>query len=154
MRYPRRRTDGAPFFIGRPKRAGPFTLGARGAKRPRATPIGPEDAGVYVLELREGRFYVGKSTAIAARLRQHAEGTGATCARGFVRRVAPVTPRIDDLEAWERAETLTRMHAHGISKVRGWMYTAPSLGPALRDHAFQQVCEKLDLCRREQQRIS
>ena len=105
--------------------------------------------GVYVLEKPGGEYYVGKSANIGERLRQHASGSGATCARGSVRRVAPMTPALTwDLEAWERAETLARMRAHGISKVRGWMYTSPVLSDAEREHAFHQVCEKHDLCRR------
>jgi hypothetical protein len=106
-------------------------------------------AGVYVLEKPGGEFYVGKSGNIGERIRQHMEGSGASCARGGMRRVAPMTPAISrDLEAWERAETLARMREHGISKVRGWMYTSPVLTDAEREHAFQQVCERHDLCRR------
>lgn len=150
------RVDLAPLFVGRPTRHSPYTLG--GPPRKGGRTVEPfllglgegriSDVGVYVLELRDGRYYVGKSASIAARLRQHAAGTGACCAKGFVRRVAPITPHSSDLEAWERAETLARMHRHGISRVRGWMYTCPAMPPHQREHAFQQVCEKLDLCRR------
>jgi predicted GIY-YIG superfamily endonuclease len=105
--------------------------------------------GVYVLQKDDGTFYVGKSGNIAERLRQHANGTGASCAKGNVRRVNTMTPPIsEDLEAWERAETLTRMRQYGISRVRGWMYTTPDLSESQREHAFQQVCEKHDLCRK------
>ena len=118
-----------------------FLLGARAAE------LADED-GVYVLELDDGRYYVGKSHRVEERLRQHAEGAGAACAKGYLRRVPPLTPRADDFEAWERAETLARMRRHGIGRVRGWMYTAPELGDAMREHAYQQVCERFDLCLR------
>lgn len=105
--------------------------------------------GVYVLQKEDGSFYVGKSLNVAERLKQHANGTGASCAHGSVRRVPTTTsPIVDDLEAWERAETLTRMRHFGISRVRGWMYTTPKLSDSQREHAFQQVCEKHDLCRK------
>ena len=91
---------------------------------------------------------MGKSAGIAERLRQHAAGEGAACAKGFLRRISPLTPHMHDLEAWERAETLARMRKHGIASVRGWMYTAPELGQYLREHAYQQICERFDLCRR------
>jgi predicted GIY-YIG superfamily endonuclease len=156
-----RRPFARAFLVGRPTRPGPFTLGARKLQPPprrarasctRAADTEPTDAGgnagVYVLELPDGRYYVGKSTAIDARLRQHAAGEGASCARGYLCRVPPITPRASDLEAWERSETLARMHRHGIARVRGWMYTTPGMGHAQHEHAFRQVCEKLDLCRR------
>jgi hypothetical protein len=62
--------------------------------------------------------------------------------------VAPLTQPDDDTEAWERAETLARMHRAGISKVRGWMFTAPELTEPQRETAFAQVCERFDLCRK------
>ena len=106
------------------------------------------EAGVYVLELPQGRYYVGKSGNVEDRLEQHRGGTGASCAEGFRRRVPPLTPPDDDAEAWERAETLARMRRHGISRVRGWMFTSPELTDAQREAAFSQVCERFDLCRR------
>lgn len=106
------------------------------------------NTGVYVLSLPHGGIYVGKSSDIEERLRQHRSGGGAACAKDFLRRIAPMTPPTADLEAWERAETLARMYAHGISKVRGWMYTAPEMDHVQREHAFGQVCERFDLCRR------
>ncbi len=130
----------AAYLLGRP----PPALGGKPA-RVRGSPLG----GVYVLEKADGSFYVGKSGNIPERIRQHAAGEGASCARGFVRRVTPITEENEaDPEAWERSETLARMHRHGISRVRGWMYTTPSLTEAQRDHAFGQVCERMDLCRR------
>ena len=116
-------------------------------RKPTASPPWPA-SGVYVLELPGGRYYVGKSGDIPERLRQHASGEGSACAKGFIRRAPVITPRTADLESWERAETLARMRRHGNGRVRGWLYTAPELGPAMREHAFQQVCERFDLCRR------
>ena len=153
-------TRASPYVIGKPKdRAGPhvvgrvkpsqFVLGGGAA----LAPLPPEGGrGVYVLELGDGGFYVGKSNDIEERLRQHAGGEagkkGAVCAKGFVGRVAPLTPRCEDLEAWERAETLARMYKHGIGRVRGWMYTSQEMSETQREHAFAQICEKHDLCRR------
>jgi hypothetical protein len=146
---------GTPFTVGKLRPRGPHVVGKRqgGAASagfllgPRAADLADGD-GVYVLELEQGRYYVGKSHCVEERLRQHAEGAGAACAKGYLRRVPPLTPRADDFEAWERAETLARMRRHGIGRVRGWMYTAPELGDAMREHAYQQVCERFDLCRR------
>lgn len=129
---------GGAYIIGG-KRSAEFTLG----------PQGLTNEGVYVLQMPWGGFYVGKSKNIEERLRQHESGKdlGAVCAKGFIRRVPVITTRQTDFESWERAETLTLMHKHGIGKVRGWFYTSPELTPSQREHAFQQVCEKFDLCR-------
>ena len=144
---------GGFFVVGRPRplRAAAFLLGRPPpslSAKARAREPASGDCGVYVLEKADGSFYVGKSGNIPERIRQHAAGEGASCARGFVRRVPPLTEETADHEAWERAETLARMHRHGVSRVRGWMYTTPAMSEAHRDHAFRQVCEKMDLCRR------
>ena len=133
-----KRPRGGAFIVGG-KRSAEFTLG----------PQGLTNEGVYVLQMPGGGFYVGKSGNVEERLRQHegGGGAGAVCAKGFLRQVPAVTPRQADFESWERAETLTLMHRHGIGKVRGWFYTSPELTPSQREHAFQQVCEKFDLCR-------
>ena len=129
----------ASAFIVGAARSGAFTLGRAGLA----------NEGVYVLAMPRGGYYVGKSMDIEARVRQHEGGSegGALCAKGFIRRVAPVTPRQADTECWERTETLALMHRHGLGKVRGWLYTSRDLSPGQREHAFQQVCEKFDLCR-------
>lgn len=114
------------------------------------------EIGVYVLQLQKDYFYVGKSFNIEERIKQHMqhdmfEGDykGAYCARNIIRRVNPLTVSIpNDLEAWERAETLERMYEHGIHKVRGWMFTLPVLTRDMWDSAFRQICERFDLCRK------
>jgi predicted GIY-YIG superfamily endonuclease len=143
---------GSAHTVGRPKaKDGPSvhviakTSAAAASKALRAARA--ED-GVYVLELPGGMFYVGKSGNIEERLEQHRKGEGAACVKGFLRRLAPLTPADEDAEAWERAETLARMRRHGIVRVRGWMFTAPELSEAQKEAAFGQVCERFDLCRR------
>jgi len=155
-------TRASPYVIGKPRdRAGSHVVGrlkpaqfvlggGGGAALAPLPPVG--GSGVYVLEMKDGGFYVGKSSDIEERLRQHAgksdRGAGAVCAKGFVSRVATLTPRCEDMEAWERAETLALMYKHGIERVRGWMYASQEMTEQQREHAFSQICEKNDLCRR------
>jgi len=143
----RARSSSARCVLGKPaKRKGEFLLGRPPSRAPCKR---LKEAGVYVLEKPDRTFYVGKSGNIQERLRQHADGSGASCAKGFVRRVPPMTAEVEgDHEAWERAETLARMRKHGISNVRGWMYTSQVLTDAQVEHAFGQVCERHDLCRK------
>lgn len=108
-------------------------------------------SGVYVLRYPSGMVYVGKSQDIGTRIAQHrAKRVAATSQwRGVPRRVSPLTPRIaDDLESWERNETLARMQRHGIENVRGWMYTATELTPSDIRGIEANLREKHDLCRR------
>lgn len=132
------------FVVGKPSaRSARFLLG-----RTQDQACATLEGGVYVLQAPDGTFYVGKSCNIQERLKRHLEGTGATCAKGKCNRVPPLTPACDDLEAWERNEVLARMRRFGVGNVRGWMYTSKQLSDAQVEHAFFQVCEKFDLCRR------
>jgi hypothetical protein len=106
----------------------------------------PND-GVYVLLVQNNEFYVGKSTDIEARIEQHINGEGCSFIQEVVKRVYTQTPCMRDWESWERAETLHWMHLHGISKVRGWMFTTPKLTTNQKKDAFRQICEKYDYCR-------
>ena len=86
------------------------------------------ERGVYVLELDDGYFYVGKAEKdISARIEKHRQGKGAAwCKVHGVKRLKylkPIQPPSGtDLNAWEKNETITRMQMHGISKVRGWEF--------------------------------
>lgn len=105
--------------------------------------------GVYVLRLRGSRYYVGSSADIDARVAAHRAGLGAAFTRAYAveAEVDPAT-YIADTESWERAETLHRMRANGISAVRGWMWTTVRLSPAQRRAARDQIRERYSACRR------
>lgn len=109
--------------------------------------------GIYVLRLTNKPtpfFYVGKAINIEHRIAQHASGSGALCITGEpFERVEPVTKMsADDMESWERNEVLARMFEFGIDNVRGWMYTLRTMPLEQKLSAFDQICEKLDRCRK------
>ena len=107
-------------------------------------------AGVYALQDGAGRVYVGKSQHVTQRVQAHRAGDGTRfldASSSAPLRVRPHgTP--EDLETWERNETLAQMHAHGVDNVRGWIFTGATLTPPERASAVAQVCERFDLCRR------
>ena len=111
------------------------------------------ECGVYVLKFDDNAkpiFYVGKSNDVERRLQQHGNDQGASCTSGrtFTRVPTVVASGSkDDLEAWERAEVLERMYEFGIDAVRGWKYTLPSMPMEQKLSAFDDVCERFDLCR-------
>ena len=86
--------------------------------------------GVYVLELRDGGYYVGHSDNIDQRIAQHqsgASGGGSSwCAmKGGVKQEVGTMwhGSSEDLFSWEMNETVTRMLKHGFENVRGWEFT-------------------------------
>jgi hypothetical protein len=89
-----------------------------------------ELVGVYVLELNSGAIYVGKSDDLQRRIQQHRKNGPHAAVwvkeQGGVRKcLAPSIPPTDDLNDWERKETLVQMMIHGPEKVRGWEFTEP-----------------------------
>ena len=121
----------------------------RAVDAPSPIPIG----GIYALQTLSGdapAFYVGKSGNIAKRLQDHRDGLGNPYLAGcdFVQVPLSTAGSKDDLESWERNETLHRMVVFGVGNVRGWMFTDRHLKPEDNRAAFSQICEKYDLCRR------
>jgi hypothetical protein len=112
-----------------------------------------KNSGIYVLRLDNKptpSFYVGKAIDIVHRIQQHTDGEGAYCITGEpFTRIEPLTKgSVDDMESWERNEVLTRMHEFGIDNVRGWMYTLKTMPMEQKMHAFDEICEKFDFCRK------
>ena len=105
--------------------------------------------GVYVLRLSGGRFYVGSSHDIDARIASHRAGTGSAFTRAFgvESEEPPATRAMDDYESWERAETLWRARTHGFDFVRGWMWTTLRLTHAHRAEFKRQLAERFSACR-------
>jgi predicted GIY-YIG superfamily endonuclease len=115
----------------------------------RHKPMSSVKAGVYVLGDEKGRMYIGKSQDVERRIEQHLAGEGTQFLTGRnVRRLELYEMGSElDLESWERNETLARMYKHGVTNVRGWMFTNLKLSVEQEEQAFGQICEKYDLCR-------
>ena len=102
-------------------------------------------AGLYELKDSTGKVYVGKSADIRRRSTGVVGAPSATFLEEGIRQVAPITSgSSNDLESWERNETLAQMRRQGVARVQGWMFTRA----VDRDCGFRHVCEKFDLCRK------
>ena len=112
----------------------------------------PADKGehIYVLELRDGCRYVGKSDNVARRIREHREGIGSGCEwtklHPPVEEVDMITDRGGDASASERAETLRQMNEHGIDKVRGGPWCAVYLTEEHKREIVAAIRDQHGLC--------
>ena len=109
-------------------------------------------SGVYVLQLQNGGYYVGKSDDIDARVQQHKSGGGSAWCRhkgGVVKEMPTVFHgSLGDISSWEMNETVTQMLLHGYANVRGWEFT--SCGPLSTgelDMIKHVVMGQADACR-------
>ena len=93
----------------------------------------PQDDDVYILELAQGKVYVGKSTDVARRVGQHTSGCGAAWTKAYPP-TGVLLPRLGNVrgsgDAAERDETLRYMFLRGITNVRGWRYVAVNMSQA------------------------
>jgi predicted GIY-YIG superfamily endonuclease len=107
--------------------------------------------GVYILELAQGRVYVGHSCDTRRRMHQHMTGQGSAFTKAFPP-TGVVLPRLGcvtgSAEAAERDETLRYMFLRGIQLVRGWKYTRVHMPDEEVRDAEGNIRELFDLCRR------
>ena len=106
---------------------------------------------VYVLELEDGRVYVGSSKNVPRRLSQHTAGSGAAYTRLY-KPTGVQLPRLGNIEgdgdAAERDETLRYMMIRGIPFVRGWKFARVDMPPEEFNEAEANIRELFDLCRK------
>jgi predicted GIY-YIG superfamily endonuclease len=106
---------------------------------------------VYVLELEDGRVYVGSSRDVPRRISQHAAGSGSAYTKIY-RPTGVQLPRLGNVEgdgdAAERDETLRYMMLRGVPFVRGWKFARVDMPPDEFDEAESNIRELFDLCRK------
>ena len=103
---------------------------------------------VYVLKLRQNKYYIGESINPEKRINSHFNGKGALYTRLYkpVKILEPFTKRQDNF--WELSETIQRMSYHGIDNVRGSLFTKEILTLYEKIMAAQLYCEMNSLCRK------
>ena len=104
---------------------------------------------VYVLQLENEKFYVGKSLQKERRIQNHFLGNGSAWTRKYnpISVLEPLTKPQESF--WELWETLELMKQYGIDNVRGSMFTSPfNLSEGDKIMAANLYCELHDLCRK------
>ena len=128
-----------------------FEVGSVNAAANRVPGIPAGREGVYVLELAQGRVYVGHSSDIKRRIQQHMAGQGSAFTKAFPP-TGVILPRLGCVtgspEAAERDETLRYMFLRGIQAVRGWRYVRVQMPNEEELDAEANIRELFDLCRR------
>ena len=102
-----------------------------------------EEQGIYCLQLNNGKYYIGKTEDTDQR-----KGNGSEWIKlhGVIGEIHIRTPRMDDLDEWERCETIEMARANGIRNVRGHLWTSIIL-PREDMVSFEaHVCDRKKLC--------
>ena len=119
--------------------------------KPTLKKVKPVKTSVYILELEDGRVYVGSSKDVPRRLAQHSSGAGSAYTRVY-KPTGVLLPRLGNVEgdgdAAERDETLRYMMLRGVPFVRGWKFARVDMPPAEYDEAESNIRELFDLCRK------
>ena len=106
---------------------------------------------VYILELEEGRVYVGSSRNLDRRIEQHQGGFGSAFTKVY-KPTGVRLPRLGNIsgdgDAAERDETLRYMYQRGIPFVRGWKFTQVAMPPEDFEEAEANIRELFELCRK------
>ena len=114
------------------------------------------ESGVYRLEVKGANFkyYIGKSGDIESRMETH-RSKGANGRREVLclkaatsfERVGLMFPDgYDDLDDWERKETLLNMYEHGIDNVRGWRFCYRKHPKEHRKEILGNICSMKNSC--------
>lgn len=100
---------------------------------------------IYILSCAEGKFYVGKSTHLNARLDQHFRGEGCEWTRRYPPlRVVETHPSVDGFD--EDTYVLRFMARYGVDNVRGGAYTRLVLTEGDKVAIRQRLVSATDAC--------
>lgn len=100
---------------------------------------------LYVLELQDNKWYVGKTSDLGARFKQHQSGTGAAWTRTYKPISIQESRRLKDVYD-ETNTTKEYMKKYGIDNVRGGSFVQPVLGEDVERVLRQELRGDLDVC--------
>lgn len=101
---------------------------------------------VYVLKLEKGKYYVGKTSDVEKRFREHRTGYRAS---SWTRKYKPtdIAEVLEDADPLDEDKiTVKYMMKHGIDNVRGGPYVSIKLSDETHLHILQRIRMAEDLC--------
>lgn len=100
---------------------------------------------IYILRLKGGKFYVGKSDNPMKRWQEHLEGKGSAWTRKYKPvSVEKIIPNASDFD--EDKYTKEMMAKHGIENVRGGAYVAESLDEIQEEALLRELWGAKNCC--------
>lgn len=100
---------------------------------------------VYVLKLQGGHYYVGKSSDVQNRFKEHKNGNGSAWTRKY--KPISILRIIPGVSAFEEDKvTKEFMSKYGIDKVRGGTYVQINLDDSQRDSLEKELRGAKNLC--------
>jgi len=105
----------------------------------------PHNMFIYVLELSDGRYYVGRTTDLEVRLGAHFSGHGSAWTQTYPPLRAVETIETDDPYDEDKV-TLKYMEKYGVENVRGGSFSRVSLTSDERSTLTQMLRGNSDRC--------
>jgi hypothetical protein len=100
---------------------------------------------IYILKLRDGKYYVGKSDNVEKRFEQHLEGKGSAWTKKYSPiKIERTIPNSSPFE--EDRYVKEYMAKYGVENVRGGAYTQISLGDDITAHIEKEIRGATDKC--------
>jgi predicted GIY-YIG superfamily endonuclease len=100
---------------------------------------------IYILKLKGGKYYVGKSENPMKRYKEHLEGKGSAWTKKF--RPIAVEKIIENASPFDEDKyTKEYMAKYGIDKVRGGTYTSIELSEIQQDSLTHEIWGATDCC--------
>lgn len=100
---------------------------------------------IYVLKLISGKYYIGKTTSLSKRIRQHMTGNGSLWTKMY-KPVELIQTYYSHCIFDEDVTTKIMMLKHGIDNVRGGTYTQVILDECKKKVIEFEFRTALDLC--------
>lgn len=100
---------------------------------------------IYILKLRDGKYYVGKSDNVQKRFEQHLEGKGSA----WTKKYSPINieKKIPNASPFEEDRYVKEyMSKYGVDNVRGGSYTQISLGDGVTAQIEKEIRGATDKC--------
>jgi cellular nucleic acid-binding protein len=101
---------------------------------------------IYILQLRNGKYYVGRTQNLERRFRQHLAGVGGSAWTHLHSPVAILSQRPALSEHDEENATIDAMRQYGIANVRGSDYCQVKLRPSTLEHLRTRIAGATNAC--------
>ena len=102
---------------------------------------------IYILKLKECKYYIGKSNNVLNRFQQHINGNGSSWTRKY--KPISIEKTIENVSSFEEDKiTKEYMYKYGIDNVRGGSYIEIELTDLQKETLCKEIWGANDLCTR------